>query len=426
MRESSTRQPSTGYLQLLRQNRSFRRLWYGQFVSQLGDWFDSIALFALLLRLTHSGTAIGLLLVAQFLPSAVVGLWAGVVVDRLSRKTVMIAADLGRAGLVLLFLLIRSPETIWLAYAVSAMKFMLGAFFEPARSAAIPSVVTGESLIAANAISGITWSAMLALGAALGGIVVGTLGTSAAFLIDAASFVLSAYFIFRVPLPRRAARRLGSKTMDELREAAHFLRGDRQIALVTLAKGLWSAGGGVLVLLSLYGRELFPWGVDGALSIGLLYAARGLGAGAGPVLAQRAGGTSARFLRRAIAPSFILTALGYAFYGAAPALWLAAIAVVIAHMGGATEWVYSSALIQMQVPDRLLGRVFAIEYVAFTLMTSLSSFVVGKAHDLGIGARTLALALAAVFVLASTPLWALWRNDISEASEYAEAADAAH
>jgi hypothetical protein len=256
--------------------------------------------------------------------------------------------------------------------------------------------------------------------------VVGTLGTSAAFLIDAASFVLSAYFIFRVPLPRRAARRLGSKTMDELREAAHFLRGDRQIALVTLAKGLWSAGGGVLVLLSLYGRELFPWGVDGALSIGLLYAARGLGAGAGPVLAQRAGGTSARFLQRAIAPSFILTALGYAFYGAAPALWLAAIAVVIAHMGGATEWVYSSALIQMQVPDRLLGRVFAIEYVAFTLMTSLSSFVVGKAHDLGIGARTLALALAAVFVLASTPLWALWRNDISEASEYAEAADAAH
>jgi hypothetical protein len=88
-----------------------------------------------------------------------------------------------------------------------------------------------------------------------------------------------------------------------------------------------------------------------------------------------------RFLRRAIAPSFILTALGYAFYGAVPALWLAAIAVVIAHMGGATEWVYSSAL--MQVPDRLLGRVFAIEYVAFTLMTSLSSWPAQRSGRFG-------------------------------------------
>ena len=425
MHEARTRQPGAGYVHLLRHNRSFRLLWYGQFVSQLGDWFDSIALFALLLRLTHSGAAIGLLLVAQFLPSAVVGLGAGVVVDRLSRKTVMIAADLGRAMLVLLFLLIHSPETVWLAYAVSALKFMLGAFFEPARSAAIPSVVSGADLIAANAISGMTWSAMLAIGAALGGVAVGTLGTSAAFLIDAASFVLSAFFILRVSIPRRSVRQVGSRPLDELREAAHFLRGERQIALVTLAKGLWSAGGGVLVLLSLYGRELFPWGVDGALSIGLLYAARGLGAGAGPLLAQRVGGSSGRFLRRAIAPSFILTALGYAFYGAAPALWLAALAVVIAHMGGATEWVYSSALIQMQVPDRLLGRVFAIEYVAFTLMTSLSSYMVGKAHDLGIGARTLALALAAIFVLASTPLWALWRNDNAAASTCADVADAA-
>ncbi len=410
MRESNARQHHVGYLQLLRQNRPFRLLWYGQFVSQLGDWFDSIALFALLLHLTNSGAAIGLLLVAQFLPPALVGLGAGIVVDRLSRKTVMIAADLGRAALVLLFLLIRSPETIWIAYAVSAVKFMLGAFFEPARSASIPSVVGGDSLVAANAISGITWSAMLAIGAALGGIVVGTLGTSAAFLIDAASFLLSAYFVYRVPLPRRPDRRPTSHPLEELREAARFLRDDHEIALIALTKGLWSAGGGVLVLLSLYGREIFPWGVEGALSIGLLYAARGLGAGAGPIVAQRVGGSSTYFLRRAIAPAFLLTGLGYAFYGIAPTLWLAALAVVVAHMGGATEWAYSSALIQMHVPDQLLGRIFAIEYVAFTLMTSLSSYTVGKAHDAGMSPRSLALAMAAVFVVASAPLWVLWRR----------------
>src|SRR5260221_13985249 len=101
---------SIGYVRLLRNNKAFRRLWYGQVVSQLGDWFDSIALFALLLRLTGSGQAVGLLMVAQFLPAAVVGLWAGVIIDRLPRKLGMIAANLGRAALGVLFLRGRGPS----------------------------------------------------------------------------------------------------------------------------------------------------------------------------------------------------------------------------------------------------------------------------------------------------------------------------
>ena len=410
MRESGTDGSYVGYLQLLRRNRPFRLLWYGQFVSQLGDWFDSIALFALLLRLTNSGTAIGLLLVAEFLPPALVGLGAGIVVDRLPRKTVMIAADLGRAVLVLLFLLIRSPDMVWLVYVITALKFSLAAFFEPARSAAIPGVVAQEELVAANAISGITWSAMLAIGAALGGIVTGMLGTSTAFVIDALSFVLSAYFIARVPLPRRAANTGPGTGMDDLREAGHFLHAHRKIALYTFTKGLWNFGGGALLLLAFYGRDFFPLGADGAVSIGLLYAARGLGTAVGPVLAQRLGGDSARFLARAIAPAFLLTGLGYAFYSWAPSLALAALCLVVAHMGGATQWVYSSALIQMHVPDRLRGRVFSAEYVAWTLTASVSSFLVGRAHDAGYSARTLALVMAAAFALASAPLWVLWRS----------------
>src|SRR5437667_11705333 len=112
------RQP-TGYIALIRRNQPFRRLWYGQVVSQLGDWFDSIALYTLLLRLTGSGQAVGALLVAQFLPSAIVGLWAGVIIDRLPRRLVMIASDLGRALLVLLFLLVHDSRQIWTVYAVT-------------------------------------------------------------------------------------------------------------------------------------------------------------------------------------------------------------------------------------------------------------------------------------------------------------------
>ncbi|HET9224001.1 MAG TPA: MFS transporter, partial [Roseiflexaceae bacterium] len=256
-----------GYIALLRRNRAYRRLWYGQVVSQLGDWFDSIALYALLLRLTGSGQAVGALLVAQFLPSTIVGLWSGVIVDRLPRKTLMIGADIGRALLVLLYLLVRDADDVWLIYVVMVLKVSLSSFFEPARSAVVPAVTTREELVAANAIGGATWSAMLAIGAALGGLVAGTLGTDAAFIIDSFSFMLSALFIWGVRIPERHLDGQPRQSqLRELREGFAFMLSRRDVALYTLTKALWSFGGGVLLLLTLFGRHEFPLGVDGAMS----------------------------------------------------------------------------------------------------------------------------------------------------------------
>ncbi|MFN8504755.1 MFS transporter [Kouleothrix sp.] len=399
---------SIGYIALLRENRAFRRLWYGQVVSQLGDWFDSIALFALLYKLTGSGQAVGALLVAQFLPATIVGMWAGVIVDRLPRKLVLIATNLGCAALVLLFLLVRSPGQVWLIYAATILKMSLVAFFDPARTAAIPNVTRREELIAANAISGATWSAMLAIGAGLGGIVAGTLGTDAAFLIDAASFVLSALCIWQVPIPEpHLHERQPTSRLQEFREGFAFVFHRRDIAVYTLTKTLWSFGGGILLLLTVFGRQVFPLGVDGALSIGLLYAARGVGAGIGPLLARRWGGDGERFLRRAIGPAFLCTALGYAVVSGAPSLLVTWLGVMLAHVGGSVQWVFSTALLQMNVPNRLQGRVFAVEGALLTLATALSSYSAGLAADAGWPPRALALALAGVFVPTGLLLLAL-------------------
>ncbi|HEY3229051.1 MAG TPA: MFS transporter [Roseiflexaceae bacterium] len=401
---------SIGYVGLLRHNKAFRRLWYGQVVSQLGDWFDSIALFALVLRLTGSGQAVGALMVAQFVPAAVAGLFAGVVVDRLPRKLVMIVSNLGSAALVLLFLLVRDGSQIWIIYIVTILKMALVAFFDPARTAITPNVTSREELIAANAISGATWSAMLAIGAALGGVVAGTLGTDAAFIIDSASFVLSALFIWAVPVHEtHLSERLPTGRLQEFREGLAFVFHRRDIAIYTVTKGLWSLGGGVLLLLTLFGRQIFPLGVDGALSIGLLYAARGIGAGIGPLLARRLGGDGEQFLRRAIGPAFFCTALGYTLVSGAPSLLLATLGVMLAHIGGSTQWVFSTTLLQMNVPNRLQGRVFAVEGVLLTLASALSSYTTGVASDAGWTPRALALLLSTVFVLTGLPLWlALW------------------
>lgn len=401
---------SVGYIALLRRNQPFRRLWYGQIVSQLGDWFASIALFAMLLRLTGSGQAVGLLLVAELLPSTIIGPWVGVLVDRLPRKLLLIAADIGRALMVLLFLLVRDAGDIWIVYLGTVLKVVLTSFFEPARSALIPQLTTREELIAANGISGATWSAMLAIGAALGGLVAGTLGPAAAFVIDAASYLLSAALIATVRVRETHLEQRHAAGGNQLVEGLRFLASDREVLLYALVKALWSMGGGVLLVLTLYGRQLFPLGNDGALSIGLLYAARGVGAAIGPLAAQYFGGSSVLALRRAIGPSVLLTGIGYALASVAPSLPLVALAVLIAHLGGSTQWVYSTALLQISVPNRLQGRVFAVELAALTLTTALSSYLAGFAADSGIAPRQLAFVFAMVFLLpGSALLGLLWR-----------------
>src|SRR5678815_3830133 len=173
---------SVGYVELLKNNRSFRQLWLGQVVSQMGDWFDTIALYTIILNLTGSGRDVGLLLVARFVPSFLVGSLSGVVADRFSRQRIMIISDLLRAVVVLGFLFVRRADQLWIVYVLTVFQLGLSTFFEPAKTAAIPSIVEDRELVAANAISSVTWSVMLTLGAAIGGLITGWFGTNAAFI----------------------------------------------------------------------------------------------------------------------------------------------------------------------------------------------------------------------------------------------------
>src|SRR5512145_1061869 len=202
MKEPLAHQP-VGYIELLRSNRAFRQLWLGQVVSQMGDWFNTIALYTIILNLTGSGRDVGLLLVARFVPSFLFGPLSVVVADRFSRQRIMIISDLLRALVVLGFLFVRSADQLWIIYVLTVLQLGLSTFFEPAKTAAIPSIVEDRELVAANAISSVTWSVMLTLGAAIGGIVTGWLGTNVAFVLDSLTYLLSAALIASVRLPRR-------------------------------------------------------------------------------------------------------------------------------------------------------------------------------------------------------------------------------
>lgn len=399
---------AVGYIQLLRSNHDFRNLFVGQLVSQTGDWFNSVALFTLLLSLTGSGEAVGYILIIKLLPSFFAGPLAGVVADRFNRKTIMIVADIVRGILVLGFLLVQRPEQVWIVYALAALEVVVSTFFEPAKSAAIPNIVSREELISANALSSASWSITLALGAGLGGVVTDVFGRNTAFVVDSMTFFVSAAYIARVhlrhstPKPARAARLSFADAIGvtDLIEGARYLRANPRVMALLLVKSGWGLGGGVLLLLTIYGKQIFPIGRDGAASIGLLYAARGLGALIGPLIAGVITSGAPRTMRQAISVAFFVSTAFYLLFAYAPVLAVALICVVGAHSGGSIQWVFSTTLLQMTVPDRFLGRVFALEMALLTLTMSVSTFVTGLGVDYpGLGARRMATVLGLAFAV---------------------------
>ena len=372
---------TVGYFRLLRQNPSFRNLWYGQVVSELGDWLNSIAIYALILKLSDSGMAMAGAMMAKLLPIVLVSPIAGVVVDRVSRKTVMIVSDLLRCVVVLGFLLVEDRDVLWLVYALVIVEISLSGFFEPARSAIIPSLVPKEDLVTANALSGSTWSVMLAFGAALGGVIVYLFGIKAAFILDAGTFILSAWFLSKIPSPKKSTKKDSSKQSgyQELLEAMRFLMAEPMVLVLSLLKAGLAVAGGIMTLIPLMASQMLS--VSLSLGIGILYSARGLGAALGPILVKRIFGETASVLQWAIAGAFFLKAFSYIFIAYSHNIWTLSLGVAFATLFGSIIWVFSSALIHLSAPDHYLGRVFSFELALLTLVMGCSNWGVGYAVD---------------------------------------------
>ncbi|HMV30452.1 MAG TPA: MFS transporter, partial [Anaerolineales bacterium] len=158
------------YISLLQLRPKYRLLWLAQVISLAGDWFNTIASVIIVNRYTTSGLALGGLFIARALPPFLLGPVAGVVADRFDRRKVLIASDILRAVIVLCFLLVDRPERLWLMYVLTVLQFSVSTFFEPARAALTPALVETDELLNANTLASITWSAMLTLGGAIGGV----------------------------------------------------------------------------------------------------------------------------------------------------------------------------------------------------------------------------------------------------------------
>jgi MFS family permease len=398
--------PSVGYMELLRSNRAFRFLWFGQVVSQMGDWFDTIAVYTIALTLTGSSRSVALIMVARFLPSVVMGPLSGVIADRFSRRRIMIASDLVRAIVVLGFLFVRRPDQMWLVYLLTVFQLAFSTFFEPAKTAAIPSIVSDRELVPANAIASVTWSVMLTLGAAIGGFVAGSFGTNAAFVLDSLTFVASALLISTVRFPKRVERPKTKLTVGKALgitdtiDGAHYVRHRPRVLAYLLVKTSWGMGGGILTLLAVFGERIFPVAGKAATGIGVLFTARGIGTAVGPIVARRWTGETRKQMQTAVGIAFLMGGTFYIAFAISRSFVWALVFLAVAHMGGSILWVFSTVLLQKTVEDNFRGRVFAAEMALVTLTMATSNYVVGELMDrFGISPRWVTAGVGIFFLM---------------------------
>jgi MFS family permease len=414
------------YWRLIRGNANFRRLWIAQMISETGDWMYMIAIYDQLLKLTGGAAkSIGFAFVLQVLPQMLVAPMVGVLNDRLSRRTLMIVADVARMAVVALMLVAARFELVWLIYVLLFFETVFWALFEPGRSAVIPNITEGKDTLAANSLSSMTWSFNFAAGSAIGGFVAAVMGSQAVYVLNSLSFLVSAYFISRMKfqeshLDHLPAMRFGDLfDFSPVAEGVRYVSRDKRLLATMFVKcglGFMAAN---WVLITILGDRKFPVAVPGLdaktagiVGMSMLMGARGVGALVGPSIGTHVAGPNQGRMRVGISLGFLLSSMGYVALGYAPTMALACLCLIVAHAGGSMIWVFSSTMLQLNTEDKFRGRVFSSEFAFMTISMSISSSLAGMFIDRGVSPDTVATSAGVIMVIPGL-LWLaaqrLWR-----------------
>ena len=389
-------------MQLLRANRSFRRLWIGQVISELGNWFNFIAALGLVRVVSNAAPEVTtIMLIARLVPFTLFAPLAGAIVDRWSRRTIMIVSDLVRVLVALGMLLVRTPDDLWIAYTCTVLLSLFGAFFEAAKNASVPNITGDRDLLVGNALMFSIRFLLMAVGAALGGWTAATVGYEAAFLVNALSFALSAYSVWlisdretRQSQEQEQEQEAGgwkqeqeaavsrSGYWSDIREGWTFILSHAPVAAILGINILWATGGGAVNLISdRLGGIVYAGhhGISGDGAVAALYFANGVGLFLGMMIARRvgsylevAGGTVAF-----IGWGLVIQGVLFALMGLMPSLILACFFIFCSRVVLSAEFAVQETLLMRLVPDNLRGRVSTTDRAAEFLVWSFSTAVAG-------------------------------------------------
>ena len=383
---------SLTYGELIRGNRNFRNLLAGQVISELGNWFNFIAGLGLVRLVSDaSPMAAGLFFLARLLPFALASPIAGTFVDRFSRRKVMIATDILRAVVALSFLLVRDVDDLWIAYLATVFLHTFGAFFDGAKNAAAPNLTGKEGLLAGTALLFSSRFLLMAIGSALGGWAAAAFGYEAAFVINAASFLISAWTVWRIPEEavrdqddvdkRKKAKAAGTHPsfMAELKEGVVYSVKNHFALTILIMNMIWATGGGAInVVYERIGGVYFAgtegWNAD--IAVAILWTATGLGLTLGMLLAHRVSkyldkhNLTHAFIGWTLIVHGILFSIG-AFM---PTLWLFSIFIFVSRAIVGVEYAVQETMFQRSLPDYIRGRISTLDRGAELTVFGLMSY----------------------------------------------------
>src|SRR6185436_6471730 len=318
--------------ELLVGNPDFRRLFLASVVSLAGDWFSFVAVASLVTELTGRAGAPAFVYAATVMPVFLASPVAGALADRFDRKRILVIADLVRVPIALLLCVAAWWGSTPLAIGAVIALAVGASFSDPIASAATPNLVTADQLASAQSLMGAVWGSMLMVGAGIGGIVAEVFGRQTAFAIDATSFLVSAWLIAGIRKPMQEAR-ARTATRGSVRDALVYIRGNRSVLRLVFAKGGVSSGNGIVGLLPTFATHQFA---GTSIATGLLFAARGLGAMVGPLIARAViGATPGRTAIIVVCGVSTLTySLVYTVFPIVPVFAVAMVLVGLAHLGG--------------------------------------------------------------------------------------------
>jgi MFS family permease len=399
---------------LLRRNPGFQALFAATFASGLGTWIAVIALSIDVYDRTGSATWVSALLVADFLPSVAIGLLLGPLIDRLSRRRIMVAADLARLCIFVALPFTNSAEAI--VVLAAAAGFATG-FFRPASYAGLPNLVSAADLADANsrlrAGEYLSWT----LGTALGGVIVAVSSPDIAYWINAATFLVSAAFILRIaPSLLQATVAVSRGHWRDVGDGFSMVFRTRVLLAVFCAWNLvMLANAGINVAEIVLAKVDFASGnVNGDVAFGLLWAASGLGLLLGSLYAPR--WLEVRGILLVYTGALTLMGFGALTAAISPSVWVALPCMVLGGAGNGAAVVYNSLLVQRGAPDELRGRVFTVIMSTNFALLGLGMIVAGPLTD-AIGARWLFVVSAACAGLGALVGFLLLRSVRSAVAE---------
>lgn len=405
-----------GYLEFFFSNAKYRRLWAASVISLLGEWFNTIALFLLILEYSGSEFLLGILFSVRMILFGISQPINGLLADRLNRKSLMFWSNVVQIFLALTFLMVDGPEDMWWLITVSGIMMLFHGVYVTAERAAVPNIVDEDDLITANAIGSASWSTALCTGAMLGGVVVSQWGTEAAFIIDSFTFLLSAVILLPLKIEQTVDDSMKGpifKTaIKNIKIGWNRIYSDKKLLRIVFAKTSWNLAGAGLagVFLVLAGADITGYGA--AFGFGLFFFARGIGTGIGPLIARSV------FKDRSKWPSLVgmLVSLSGIFYFLVGItidyyLPLTVFLIVCAHSASGGNWVLSTVLTQTWVEDEVRGRVFSMDMLLLGLSAGISTTTAGylvEYHNLSL--KTGFISFSIIMVLCGM-IFTLWRPE---------------